>query len=610
MSSLADHLGAPLVAEGVLDQHMVSLPERLLDLLPTAVYVCDRDGAILGWNRRAVELWGRTPKLGDPSERFCGSHLLYRVDGGPLPHAACPMADALRTGIPVRNQEVVVERPDGERAVALVNIEVLRDSAGAIVGAINCFLDVTDRKRIQNEVSRRERQWHEMLQALPVAVYMTDAIGRITFYNEAAEQLWGVRPEIGKSQFSGAWKLHWPDGTPLPHAECPMALALKDRQPNAGMEVVAERPDGTHVQFLPYPIPLLDENGVLIGGLNTLVDISAHRRGEEMALRLASMVDSSHDAIVTKDLNGIITSWNKSAERLFGYQADEVIGKPITILIPADRSDEEPAILQRILRGESVDHFETVRRRKDGSLVEISLTISPLRTPVGKVIGASKIARDITERKQAEQQKNLFLREMNHRVKNLFAIASGMVALSVRSGGTQTPQEMVATLQARLAALARAHQLTLPDFKTGGARADAPTTLDALLHAIFAPFVDGEAGNDSRVVIAGPEVPVGGSALTSIALLLHEFATNAAKYGGLSFPSGGVHVEWTIADGELMLTWSERGGPSIDEEPASIGFGGQLAQGMTAQLGAGISREWLPEGLVIRLTAPLERLAT
>ena len=157
------------------------------------------------------------------------------------------MADALRTGIPVRNQEVVVERPDGERAVALVNIEVLRDSAGAIVGAINCFLDVTDRKRIQNEVSRRERQWHEMLQALPVAVYMTDAIGRITFYNEAAEQLWGVRPEIGKSQFSGAWKLHWPDGTPLPHAECPMALALKDRQPNAGM---APTCSSCHIPYL------------------------------------------------------------------------------------------------------------------------------------------------------------------------------------------------------------------------------------------------------------------------------------------------------------------------------------------------------------------------
>jgi PAS domain S-box-containing protein len=609
MSSLPAHLGATaLPLDLVLDQHMVDSPDRLLELLPAGVYVCDRDGAIVRWNHRATELWGRTPKLGDPSERFCGSYLLYRLDGGPLPHAACPMAEALRTGIAVHNQEVVVERPDGGRAVALVNIEVLKDSAGAIVGAINCFQDVTERRRVQAALSQRERKWYEMLQALPVAVYMTDAAGRITFYNEAAADLWGVRPEIGKSEFCGSWKLYWPDGTPLPHDECPMALALKAKRPNRGMEAVAERPDGTRVQFLPFPTPLLDENGVLIGGLNTLVDVSELRRGEEKGLRLASIVDSSHDAIVTKDLNGIITSWNESAEQLFGYTAEEVLGRPITILIPADRSDEEPAIIGRIVRGERVDHFETIRRRKDGSLVEISLTISPLRNAQGKVIGASKIARDITERRQAEEQKRLLLREMNHRVKNLFALASGLVSLSARSRGAQTTAEIIGALQRRLAALARAHELTLPDLTNGGAKADAPTTLGALLHTVFAPFVDGEDDNGLRVVVSGPEVPIGGSAMTSIALLLHEFATNAAKYGGLSSPTGSVQVNWTVTADEVVLIWRETGGSSLGREPEGNGFGDQLAQGMIAQLGAKMSREWLPEGLTIRLTAPLERL--
>jgi PAS domain S-box-containing protein len=594
----------------VLDRHLVDSPDRLLDLLPAGVYVCDRDGAIVRWNQRATELWGRTPKLGDPSERFCGSYLLHRLDGGPLPHAACPMAEALRTGIPIRNQEVVVERPDGGRAIALVNIEVLKDGAGAVVGAINCFQDITERRRDQAALSQRERKWHEMLQALPVAVYMTDAAGRITFYNEEAADLWGMRPEIGKSEFCGSWKLYWPDGTPLPHDECPMAQALKDKRPNRGMEAVAERPDGTRVQFMPFPTPLLDESGVLIGGLNTLVDVSELRRGEEKGLRLASIVDSSHDAIVTKDLNGIITSWNDSAEQLFGYRAEEVIGRPITILIPADRSDEEPAIIGRIIRGERVDHFETIRRRKDGSLVEISLTISPVRNAQGKVIGASKIARDITERRQAEEQKRLLLREMSHRVKNLFALAGGLVSLSARSRGAQTTEEVIGALQERLAALARAHELTLPDLSKGGARADAPTTLGALLQAIFTPFMGGEDDDGSRVVIAGPEVPIGGSSITSLALLLHEFATNAVKYGGLSSPTGDVHVKWTIAAGEVVLVWSESGGSSLDaEQPESNGFGGKLAQGMTAQLGARMSREWLPEGLTIRLTAPLEQLA-
>jgi PAS domain S-box-containing protein len=132
-------------------------------------------------------------------------------------------------------------------------------------------------------------------------------------------------------------------------------------------------------------------------------------------------------------LDGVITSWNHGARRLFGYTAEEVIGKPVTILIPAERLDEETIILARIRRGERIDHYETTRQRKDGSFVDISLTVSPVRNPEGKIIGASKIARDITERRRAEEQQRLLLREMDHRVKNLFALAGGLVAMSARS---------------------------------------------------------------------------------------------------------------------------------------------------------------------------------
>lgn len=130
---------------------------------------------------------------------------------------------------------------------------------------------------------------------------------------------------------------------------------------------------------------------------------SAERRSAEDYARLAAIVDFSDDAIVSKDLNGIINSWNGGAERLFGYKAEEVIGKPITILIPPDRQSEEIEILGRIRRGERVDYFDTVRRRKDGSLVEISLTVSPIKTAHGTIAGASKMARDITDRRRAEE---------------------------------------------------------------------------------------------------------------------------------------------------------------------------------------------------------------
>jgi PAS domain S-box-containing protein len=206
-------------------------------------------------------------------------------------------------------------------------------------------------------------QLENLIRALPAAIYTTDAAGRITFYNEAAAQLWGCRPELGKNEFCGSWKLYWPDGTPLPHGQCPMALALKEQREVRGMEAVAERPDGTFVHFEPYPTPLYDASGTLIGAVNMLIDVSDRKRADLQAQRLASIVESSDDAIVSKDLNGIITSWNGGAERLFGYSAEEVIGKPITILIPEDRIDEEPEIIGRVRRGERVDHYDTVRRR-------------------------------------------------------------------------------------------------------------------------------------------------------------------------------------------------------------------------------------------------------
>jgi PAS domain S-box-containing protein len=246
---------------------------HIMELLPSAVYICEApSGVITHYNRRAAELWGRAPVVGDTYERFYGSLRLYRTDGTPLSHLEAPMAGVLNGGSPVRNQEVVIERSDGSRITTLVNIDPLTNSAGKIIGAINVFEDVTD----------------------------------------------------------------W-------------------------------------------------------------------RKAEQASRRLAAIVESSEDAIISKDLNGIITSWNQAAERVFGYTAEEVIGKPITLLIPPERHDEEPGILARIQRGERIEHYETVRQHKDGSLLDISLTVSPIRDALGNIVGASKIARDITRRKLVEE---------------------------------------------------------------------------------------------------------------------------------------------------------------------------------------------------------------
>ena len=229
-----------------------------------------------------------------------------------------------------------------------------------------------------------EQSSHVVLAGLPVAVYTTDAAGIITFYNEAAARFWGREPELFQEKWCGSLKLYWPDGTALPLDECPMAQTLKTGLPVRGVQAIVERPDGSRAFFEPYPTPLFDDKGRLTGAVNMLVDITERKQLERSQAHLSAIVESSEDAILSKNLDGIIQSWNKGAERLFGYTAEETIGKPILILIPENRHNEEPEIIARIRRGERVDHFETVRRHKDGTLIDISLTISPVRDGSGR----------------------------------------------------------------------------------------------------------------------------------------------------------------------------------------------------------------------------------
>lgn len=267
-------------------------------------------------------------------------------------------------------------------------------------------------RRDSKEVLREsEPRFREIIDALPVAIYTTDAEGHLTHFNQAAVTLSGRVPELASDKWCVSWKLYHPDGRPMRHDECPMAIALKEGRPVRGSEILVERPDGERIWCVPYPTPLFDGEGRVVGGINVLLDLTERKLAEEATAKLAAIVESSDDAIISKDLNGVITSWNRGAERLFGYTAQEAIGQPVTMLFPPERLDEEPRILESIRRGEAIEHYETARRRKDGTLVDISLTVSPLRDERGQIVGVSKIARNITERKRAEQ----ILRESEER---------------------------------------------------------------------------------------------------------------------------------------------------------------------------------------------------
>jgi PAS domain S-box-containing protein len=309
--------------------------------------------------------------------------------------------------------------------------------------------------------------------------------------------------------------------------------------------------------------------------------------------QFAALVESSDDAIISKNLDGIITSWNSGAQRLFGYSAEEVIGKSVSILIPADRPNEEPSILRRLRRGERIEHYETVRRRKDGTSVDISLTISPIKNPSGAIIGASKIARDITERKRSEEQIRLLAREAEHRAKNVLATVQATVQLT----RSDTAEGFRQAVQGRIQALANVHRLFV-ETRWAGAEIHSLVTEELAAYS---------RDREARVQVFGPKCLLEPSTAQAIAVTLHELATNAAKYGALSVPDGNIQVDWTCEPTEpFVLRWSETRGPPV--QPATHrGFGTRVMDTMIRkQLNGEIRFDWRTQGLVCEITLPVK----
>ncbi|AYL96997.1 PAS domain S-box protein [Mucilaginibacter celer] len=244
----------------------------------------------------------------------------------------------------------------------------------------------------------------DLLEGLPVGVYACDKEGYIVSFNKAAVELWGRLPYIGRDKWFMDWKLFRADGTALPYEQAPMARTLQSGKAIRGEELLVQRGDGSIRYILPNPKPRFNQQGELIGAVSMLVDITVQKSDESKQAMLASIIDSSEDPIISKTLDGVITSWNNAAQRLFGYTEEEIIGKHITILIPEERHDEEQLIISKIKANERVEHFETVRKTKAGDDVKISLTVSPIRDSDNKVIGASKIIRDIGRQKEAEER--------------------------------------------------------------------------------------------------------------------------------------------------------------------------------------------------------------
>jgi PAS domain S-box-containing protein len=257
-------------------------PPPFLEAIPLAMYACDAAGRILWFNHRAESLWGRAPRVRDDTEeRFCGAAVMQSLDGRPIRREDMPVAHALRTGTSIDDLEIIIERPDGSRRGVTIHANPTKDANGRIIGAIIFFHEAPTSQHTQNPSHDSELGYRGLLDALPTVIYTTDAEGRITFFNTAAAELWGHRPELGTSYRCGPWKLFWSDGRPMTHDECPMAITLKEKRPARGYEAIAERPDGSRFWFIPYPTPLCNAAGDMIGAVDMMVDITKRKASEQ-----------------------------------------------------------------------------------------------------------------------------------------------------------------------------------------------------------------------------------------------------------------------------------------------------------------------------------------
>ncbi|HYG42538.1 MAG TPA: HWE histidine kinase domain-containing protein, partial [Bordetella sp.] len=315
----------------------------------------------------------------------------------------------------------------------------------------------------------REFLYEDLLNSLPAAIYTTDAAGRLTFYNEAAVAFSGRRPTLGSDEWCVTWRLYHLDGRPMPHDQCPMAVALRENREVRGVEAIAERPDGSRIVFQPYPTPLRDADGNVVGGINMLVDV--------------------------------------------------------------------------------------------------------------------------TERKQGEERQRLLLHEVNHRANNLLSVMQSFVTLT-QAADVSSYRDV---LDGRLRALAVAHSL-LAESRWHGA------DLARLISEELAPYM--EAG-ESGVWLQGSTIPLIPAAAQSLAMIIHELATNAVKYGALSVQGGKLNVQWHPEGNNVTLRWTEAGGPAV-RQPTRTGLGSSVIERCAAQLGGSLSRQWPAEGLKVELCWPLQ----
>ncbi|MXQ11488.1 PAS domain-containing sensor histidine kinase [Microvirga makkahensis] len=709
-------------------QELATVSQAVLDAIPAAIYICSADGIIRRYSKRAAELWGRQPRLGETDERYCGSFRLYHLDGRPLAHADTPMAQVLRSGKPAHGLEVLIERPDQSRRTVLAHIEPLLDSQGGILGAINCFQDISDRKDIEIELRQSRQDLEDFFENSAVGLHLVAADGTILRANRAELDLLGYSADeyIGRpiadfhadAQVIGdilrrlsrgetldrypaqlkakdgsirhvliTSNVHFRNGEfhntrcftvdvtdqhradealresqqrlAVTYEKAPIGIAEMDAAGRfvrvnpalsgivgyASEELVGRsfvelthpedrdddaehyarqvrgelahysmqkrflRKDGGIVFVNVLSASVLDAQGRFRYGVRVVQDVTEQRQAEERLReserQVRELLEALPAAIYTTDAEGRITYYNQAAVDFSGRRpilgSDEWcvtwrLFTPDGTPLPHDQCPMAVALKEgRVVRGE-----EAIAERPDGSRVPFIPFPTPLRNASGKVVGAINMLVDITERKRAEEHQRVLIDELNHRVKNTLATVQSIASQTIRTSADI--ESFSENFEARLLSLSKAHELLTRQAWTG-------VNLRDIICQELEPYHGGSA---MRVRLEGADLMLAPRVGLALSLVLHELTTNAAKYGALSNEQGLVTVWWEAPEygtvDVLRIEWIESGGPAVTP-PVKRSFGTRLIErSMTKDLQGMARLDFDPAGLRCILEFPLKQL--
>jgi PAS domain S-box-containing protein len=378
-----------------------ALVARVLDAVSEAVITSTLDGVVTAWNRAAQDIFGYT------AEEMMGQNVTILMPPDRA-HEASQLTQRLARRERIEDFATMRARKNGQLVEVALTLSPITDDIGYVVGVLRIVKDIRDQRRL--EIAERDQALLASIVASADDAIVSKSIdGIVTSWNTAAEKMFGYKADemIGKPV-----ALLIPSDHPDEEPQILQRIRRGERIDH--YETKRVRKDGGVLDVALTVSPIRDKIGRIIGASKIIRDITERKRWQKAELAesfLGALVESADDAIISKNLDGVVRSWNPAAERLYGYSAEEMIGKPISLLVPADHPDEEPQILQRIRRGERIEHYETKRVKKDGSVIDVALTVSPIRDGLGRIIGASKIARDVSRQKQAIAREREALRQ-------------------------------------------------------------------------------------------------------------------------------------------------------------------------------------------------------